>query len=64
MIKKIMIIDDIEDILDIFKRLLVDKGFGVSIANNGTAGIELFKGESVDIVITDIDMPWMGCFGC
>lgn len=64
MMKKIMIIDDNEDILDIFKQLLVDKGFGVSTANNGTAVIELFKGESFDIVITDIDMPWMGCFGC
>jgi CheY-like chemotaxis protein len=63
MMKKIMIIDDNEDTLDIFKQLLVDKRFGVSTANNGAAVIE-FKGESFDIVITDIDMPWMGCFGC
>ncbi|ODS33090.1 MAG: two-component response regulator [Candidatus Scalindua rubra] len=62
MIKKILIIDDNKDILDIFKQLLVDEGFSVSTAKNGVTGIELFKRDSFDLVITDINMPGMSGF--
>lgn len=60
--KNILIIDDNKDILGIFEQLLLDDGFSVSIANNGIAGIELFKRESFDLVITDINMPGMSGF--
>ena len=40
----------------------MDDGFSVSTANNGIAGIELFKRESFDLVITDINMPGMSGF--
>ena len=60
--KKILIIDDNKDILGIFEQLLLDDGFSVSTANNGIAGIELFKRESFDLVITDINMPGMSGF--
>lgn len=60
--KNILIIDDNKDILDIFGQLLLDDGFSVSTANNGIAGIELFKRESFDLVITDINMPGMSGF--
>ncbi|OHB99465.1 MAG: hypothetical protein A3G70_08025 [Planctomycetes bacterium RIFCSPLOWO2_12_FULL_39_13] len=55
--KNILIIDDNEDILGIFKQLLVEEGFSVSTAKNGITGIELFRKESFDLVITDIHMP-------
>ncbi|ODS33097.1 MAG: two-component response regulator [Candidatus Scalindua rubra] len=55
--KKILIIDDNEDILVMFEQLLLDQGFNVSTAINGITGIELFKRESFDLVITDINMP-------
>jgi len=57
MMKNILIIDDNEDILGIFKQLLVEEGFSVSTAKNGITGIELFRKESFDLVITDIHMP-------
>jgi CheY-like chemotaxis protein len=60
--KNILIIDDNKDILGIFEQLLLDDGFSVSTANNGIAGIELFKRESFDLVITDINMPGMSGF--
>lgn len=60
--KKVLIIDDNKDILGIFGQLLLDDGFSVSTANNGIAGIELFKWESFDLVITDINMPGMSGF--
>ena len=43
MMKNILIIDDNEDILGIFKQLLVEEGFSVSTAKNGITGIELFR---------------------
>lgn len=55
--KKILIIDDNEDFLDIFEQLLVEEGFAVPAANSGYAGIELFKRECFDLVIADISMP-------
>ncbi len=55
--KKILIIDDNNDILDIFKKLLVEEGFNVSAAKSGITGIELFKKERFDLVITDTHMP-------
>ncbi|MEK6766467.1 MAG: response regulator [Planctomycetota bacterium] len=60
--KNILIIDDNKDILGIFEQLLLDDGFSVSTANNGIAGIELFKRENFDLVITDINMPGMSGF--
>lgn len=60
--KNILIIDDNKDMLGIFEQLLLDDGFSVSTANNGIAGIELFKRESFDLVITDINMPGMSGF--
>jgi len=57
--EKILIIDDNEDILEIFEQVLVDEGFDVSTANSGNEGIELFKRQSFDIVIIDINMPGM-----
>lgn len=55
--ENILIIDDNKDVLEVFEQLLLEKGFSVSTANNGIAGIELFKSESFDLVITDINMP-------
>jgi CheY-like chemotaxis protein len=57
--ENILIIDDNEDILEIFEQVLVDQGFDVSTANNGNEGIELFKWGRFDLVITDINMPGM-----
>ncbi len=60
--ENILIIDDNEEILNIFKQLLVNEGYGVSAAGSGIAGIELFKRKRFDLVITDICMPGMSGF--
>jgi len=57
--KNILIIDDNEEILDIFKQLLLDEGYRVSTANNGSTGIILFMMQNFDLVITDLNMPGM-----
>lgn len=60
--KNILIIDDNEDVLDIFKQLLLDEGYRVSTASNGASGVVLFLMQSFDLVITDINMPKMSGF--
>ena len=57
--KNILIIDDNENILKIFKQLLLDEGYRVTTANNGTIGIILFMRKNFDLVITDLNMPEM-----
>ena len=60
--EKILIIDDNKDVLDIFEQILVDKGYAVSTAYNGTEGIERFNKDYFDLVIIDINMPGMSGF--
>ena len=59
MVKRILIIDDNEEVLDIFKQLLLDEGYRVSTASNGASGVVLFLMQNFDLVITDINMPGM-----
>jgi len=61
--KNILIIDDNEEMLKIFKQLLLDEGYRVSTANNGAIGMILFMRKSFDLVITDLNMPEMNGLG-
>ncbi|MDQ4073791.1 MAG: response regulator [Thermoproteota archaeon] len=56
--KKIMIVDDEEDILFTFKTILSNEGYRVDDFINSKEALRQFeKDESYDIVITDIKMP-------
>ncbi len=57
--KNILIIDDNEEVLDTFKQLLLDEGYRVSTAGNGTSGVLLFLRQNFDLVITDLNMQGM-----
>ena len=54
---RILAIDDEKAILDMLKRALVLFGFRVEVAGSGEEGIEKFKNEDFDVVVTDILMP-------
>ncbi len=54
---KILIIDDEKDIRNLFRELLEKEGYEVFEADNGITGLETFKKENTDMVITDIIMP-------
>ena len=60
--KKVLIIDNNEDILGSFKQTLANEGFDVATANNGHEGVEQFHKDCFDLVITDTDMPGMTGF--
>lgn len=54
---RILVIDDEEMIRVMLKRILETQGYETIDASNGTAGLELLREKSADLVITDILMP-------
>jgi two-component system chemotaxis response regulator CheY len=59
MAKRILTIDDSKTIRDMLRMTLVDAGFEVLQAVDGQDGVEVMDRETVDLVITDINMPRM-----
>jgi len=54
---KILVLDDEAPILLMLKKMLERAGHEVEIALNGSDGMELFKKNKPDLLITDIIMP-------
>ncbi len=54
---RILVIDDEEMIRKLFKRCLETKGYEVTCCKNGDKGIEAFREDPSDLVITDLSMP-------
>jgi two-component system alkaline phosphatase synthesis response regulator PhoP len=57
--KKILLVDDEQDILDMLSYLLKKEGYEVFSANNGKKGIELARRIIPDLIILDVMMPEM-----
>jgi len=55
--KKVLIADDEQDILDILKFNLESEGYFVETANNGVLAIEKAKSFLPDLIILDVMMP-------
>jgi CheY-like chemotaxis protein len=55
--KRILIIDDEESALDLLRRILEKEGHEVAAARNGQEGIEIFRRQQFDLVVTDMVMP-------
>jgi len=55
--KKVLIIDDDAKIRRVLDLRLKKAGYQVFVAANGEAGLNLFRAEQPDIIITDILMP-------
>ena len=56
---KILIVDDEEIIVRLLSMSLRSDGYKTVSANSGDQGLDVFKSESPDIVVTDIKMPGM-----
>jgi signal transduction histidine kinase/ActR/RegA family two-component response regulator len=54
---RILVIDDEDSVRDILSRMLKTKGHKVVVAPNGEEGIERFRAETFDLVLTDLGMP-------
>jgi signal transduction histidine kinase len=57
--KKLLLVDDEEDIRDVLCISLMDMGYEVFSAVNGKEALEIFHRQTPPIVLTDIKMPVM-----
>ncbi|MDH5472462.1 MAG: response regulator [Gammaproteobacteria bacterium] len=57
--RKILLVDDEENIISSLVRLLRRGGYTIFTANSGKAGLEILNGESVGVIVSDQRMPEM-----
>ncbi len=62
MSKKILVIDDEPDIVQILKMRLEANHYEVITASNGEAGLRSLREERPDVVVLDVMMPQMDGF--
>ena len=55
--KTILIADDDLDVLESTQYMLLDEGYEVITANNGTEAVDMYKKHNPDIAFLDIRMP-------
>ena len=55
--KKILVVDDEVDILELLKYNLEKEGYQVKTAENGVDGVEIARGFVPDLILLDIMMP-------
>ncbi|MHC4862147.1 MAG: response regulator [Planctomycetota bacterium] len=55
--KRILVVDDEEDILTYLSAMLSDAGYEVTAARNGREAIEAVRADRPDLVSLDISMP-------
>jgi DNA-binding response OmpR family regulator len=60
--KKILIVDDDKNILDVLKYNLVKEGYNTATAEDGIRALELARQEEPDLVILDIMLPGLDGF--
>ncbi len=57
--EKILVVDDEEAIREVISTLLDAQGFSCTTCSNGRQGLEAFRKDSFDLVLSDIVMPEM-----
>jgi two-component system chemotaxis response regulator CheY len=57
--KKILIVEDQADLREMLATLLRAEGFMIYTASDGREGLEVFKTNCPDLIVTDINMPNM-----
>ena len=56
---RILIVDDEESVLALFRKILQKKGYDVHHASTGEEALEKLEAELFDVVVTDLKMPGM-----
>lgn len=56
-VKRILVVDDEEQIRSMLTQMLEHEGFMVDTAGNGEEGVELITRHNYDLIITDMIMP-------
>jgi CheY-like chemotaxis protein len=60
--KKILIVEDEEIMIDLLQRKLTREGYEVSVTRDGDEGLKAMRGVKPDLILLDIIMPKMGGF--
>ena len=60
--KKIIIIEDEEVLLELLQKKLIQEGYQVDAARDGQEGLKKIKEDKPDLILLDIVMPKMGGF--
>ena len=55
--KTILVVDDDRDTVDVYRRVLEEKGFAVEPALDGAKGLELAKKGGYALILLDLMMP-------
>jgi CheY-like chemotaxis protein len=55
--KRILVVDDDENILKLQRTILEQKGFSITTAGGGKEAIEILGREAFDLVLLDVMMP-------
>ena len=55
--KKILMVDDVRKIREIYTKLLATEGFAVIQASNAGEAQEILRQENIDLILLDIKMP-------
>ena len=58
-LKKVLLVDDDEDICDEIAEALRDEGYAVRISHNGLQAMELIQREPFDTIVLDLKIPGM-----
>jgi len=58
-VRRILVVDDQQDILDLTSTVLASVGYEVRTCDNGRATLELVEREPFDLLLLDINMPQM-----
>ena len=53
----VLVVEDDDAMRDLLTEELADAGYRVRAANGGSMGLEIARGEPIDLVITDLRMP-------
>jgi two-component system alkaline phosphatase synthesis response regulator PhoP len=57
--KKILIVEDEQDVLKVLAKTLATEGYSIITADNGSDAIKLAKSEHPDLIVLDILLPDM-----
>lgn len=60
--KKILILEDEEELLGLLQKKLIQEGFEVSTAKDGEEGLAKIRSVRPDLILLDIVMPKLGGF--
>jgi CheY-like chemotaxis protein len=60
--KRILVIDDVQELRDLVQSVLQDEGFSVEVAQDATLGALKLLSDKPDLVILDLNMPGVDGF--